>query len=60
MCYNATTSATAFTISVLCSIYLIYSGNKTHNNVDIYAGIATIMIGLIQLVEFVIMEKSRL
>ena len=30
MCYSATTSATAFAISVLCSIYLIYSGNKTH------------------------------
>ena len=58
MCYSATTSATAFTISVLCSIYLIYSGNKTHNNVDIYAGIATIMIGLIQLVEFVLWKNQ--
>uniref|UniRef100_A0A6C0ETT9 Uncharacterized protein n=1 Tax=viral metagenome TaxID=1070528 RepID=A0A6C0ETT9_9ZZZZ len=58
MCYNATTSATAFTISVLCSIYLIYSGNKTHNNVDIFAGIATFMIGLMQLLEYVLWKNQ--
>ena len=58
MCYNATTSATAFTISVLCSIYLIYSGNKTHNNQDIFAGIVTFMIGLMQLLEYVLWKNQ--
>ena len=58
MCFNATSSLIAFSISLLCSIYLIYSGNKTHNNVDIFAGIVTFMIGLMQLLEFILWKNQ--
>lgn len=47
MCFNATTSILAFSVSVVCS-YLLLQGSKN----DRFFGIGVFMIGLIQLNEF--------
>jgi hypothetical protein len=52
MCFNQTTSLAAFSISVVCCIYLICYGITHNNNYDILAGIITILIGLMQLIEY--------
>jgi len=52
MCFNQTTSIIAFSISVICFLYLLYYGLKTNNKYDIFAAVVTILIGGMQLIEF--------
>lgn len=52
MCYNQTTSMVTFSISAICFTYLLYYGLKTDNKYDIFAAVVTILIGLMQLIEF--------
>jgi hypothetical protein len=59
MCFNQTTSLTAFTISLICFIYLLYYGIKKNNKYDIFAAIVTIVIGLMQLLEFFLWRSQN-
>jgi hypothetical protein len=52
MCYSETTSFVAFSISVICFVYLLYYGLKTNNKYDIFAAVVTMLIGFMQLVEY--------
>lgn len=52
MCFNQTTSLITFSISVICFAYLVYNGVKKNNKYDVFAGIMTILIGSMQLIEF--------
>jgi hypothetical protein len=52
MCFNQTTSLITFSISLVCFVYLLYYGITQNNKYDIYAAVITIMIGLMQLIEF--------
>jgi len=52
MCFNQTTSFITFSISLLCFSYLLYNGLKKKNKYDIFAGVITLLIGLMQLIEF--------
>ena len=58
MCYNATTSLVTFSISLFCFISLVYYGIKYKNNDDIFAGIFTILIGNMQLVEYFLWKNQ--
>jgi hypothetical protein len=52
MCFNAKTSLITFTISAVCFLYLFNRGLKTKNKNDVFLSILTILIGLMQLIEF--------
>jgi hypothetical protein len=52
MCFNAKTSLITFTISLICFFYLLNRGLKTKNKNDIFLSIVTILIGVMQLIEF--------
>jgi hypothetical protein len=52
MCFNATTSLITFCISLFCFFYLLYFGLKTNNKSDIFLSILTILIGLMQFIEY--------
>jgi hypothetical protein len=52
MCYNQTTSLVAFSISVICFVYLLYYGFTNNNKYDIFAGVVIILIGSMQLIEY--------
>lgn len=52
MCFDAKTSLITFTISLACFCYLLNRGLKTKNKNDIFLSIVTILIGLMQLIEF--------
>ena len=58
MCYNATTSLITFSISFFCVIYLVSYGIKNKNNSDIFAGIVSILIGNMQLVEYFLWKNQ--
>jgi hypothetical protein len=58
MCYNATTSLITFSISLFCFFSLVYYGLKYKNNDDIFAGIVTILIGNMQLVEYFLWKNQ--
>jgi len=59
MCYNSTTSLITFSISLFCSLSLVYYGFKYKNNYDIFAGIITILIGNMQLVEYFLWNNQN-
>lgn len=52
MCYSERSSLTAFSISLLCFLYLVYDGTLRKNKRDIFAGIVVLLIGSMQLVEY--------
>jgi hypothetical protein len=52
MCFNQTTSLITFSISVVCFTYILYNGIKNKNKYDLFAALITILIGLMQLIEF--------
>lgn len=58
MCFNATTSLITFSISVICFIYLLYYGLKTKNKNDIFLSILTILIGFMQLIEYLLWKDQ--
>jgi len=60
MCFNASTSMFTFVFSTVCSLLLFYNGVIYNNKYDILFGTIVILIGLMQLVEFFFMEKSKI
>lgn len=52
MCFNQTTSLLTFSISLVCFVYLMYYGISNKNKYDILAGVWTILIGSMQLIEY--------
>jgi hypothetical protein len=52
MCFNATTSLVTFSISLFCFVYLLYFGLKKKDKNEIFVAVLTIVIGLMQLIEF--------
>ena len=52
MCFNANTSLFTFAISLVCFCYLLNRGINTDNKNDIFLSVLTILIGMMQLVEF--------
>lgn len=59
MCFNAPTSMVAFLISLIFCIWLIYRGAMEKEHVDIFAGIITILIGSMQLIEFFLWRNQK-
>lgn len=59
MCYNSTTSLITFSIGAMCFVYLMYHGITKKNNYDIFAGVITLLIALMQLVEFFIWRNQE-
>lgn len=59
MCFNATTSLVAFSISLFCFLSLVYYGVKYKNKDDIFAGIVTLLIGNMQLVEYFLWNNQN-
>lgn len=59
MCFDKTTSLTTFTVSLLCSAYLLYNGITTKNKNDIFLGILTILVGFIQLIEYILWNNQE-
>ena len=59
MCFNATTSLVTFSISLFCFLSLVYYGIKYNNNYDILAGIVTLLIGNMQLVEYFLWNNQN-
>jgi len=58
MCFNSTSSLIAFSISVLCFIYLLVNGLTTNNKYDIFASLTTILIGSMQLIEYFLWKSQ--
>ena len=58
MCFNSTTSLITFSISLFCFMYLVYYGIKYNNKEDIFAGIVTILIGNMQLLEYFLWDNQ--
>jgi len=58
MCFDQKTSFLTFSISFLCFVYLVYNGITTKNNYDIFAGIVTLLIGNMQLIEFFLWKSN--
>ena len=58
MCFNSTSSLIAFSISVLCFIYLLVNGLTTNNKYDIFASLTTILIGSMQLIEYFLWKNQ--
>ena len=52
MCFNQTTSLITFSISLVCSVYLLYYGISHKNNYDLFAAVLTLLIGSMQLIEY--------
>ena len=52
MCFNQKTSLLTFSISLVCFIYLIFNGIVKKNKYDLFAGLLTILIGSMQLIEY--------
>ena len=59
MCFDAKTSLITFTISFVCFCYLLIRGIKTENKNDIFLSILTILIGLMQLIEFFLWRNQN-
>ena len=59
MCFNSTTSLVTFSISIICFLYLLYNGIQNKNNYDIYAGVLTLLIGLMQLIEYFLWKNQN-
>jgi len=59
MCYNSTASLITFTISFVCFCYLLNRGLKTKNKNDIFLSFVTILIGLMQLIEFFLWRNQN-
>ena len=59
MCYNATTSLITFSISFFCFVYLVSYGIKNKNNSDVFAGIVSVLIGNMQLVEYFLWKNQK-
>lgn len=59
MCFNATTSLVTFSISLFCFIYLLYFGLKTKDKNEIFIAVLTIVIGLMQLIEFFLWRNQK-
>jgi len=59
ICFNQTTSLITFSVSVICFAYLLYNGIKKNNKYDVFAGIMTILIGSMQLIEFFLWGNQR-
>jgi len=59
MCFNATTSLVTFSISLFCFLSLVYYGIKYNNNYDIFAGIVTLLIGNMQLIEYFLWKNQN-
>lgn len=58
MCFNKETSLAAFTISILCTIYIYYRGIKNHNNKDIIAATILLLISSMQLIEYFLWKNQ--
>ena len=52
MCFDSKTSFLTFSISAVCFSYLLFRGLKTNNRNDLFLSVTTILIGLMQLIEF--------
>lgn len=58
MCFNAKSSLLLFSVAILCSVYLLFIGVAQRNKYDIFAGILTILIGLMQLIEYFLWKNQ--
>lgn len=58
MCFDATTSILAFTICLVCSIYLLWNGATTRNKYDLFFSAPVILIGLMQLNEYFLWKNQ--
>jgi hypothetical protein len=58
MCFDKTTSLVTFSISVICFLYLLHTGIKNKNNYDIFAATVTILIGVMQAVEYFLWQNQ--
>jgi hypothetical protein len=58
MCFSSEVSLTAFTLNVLCALYLLYNGIKYKNKDDLIFSIIIVLIGLIQFVEYIIWNNQ--
>lgn len=54
MCFNSQTSLATFLLSSLLSCYLIFNGYLIKNNNDVFIGILSFTIGIMQLLEYFI------
>jgi hypothetical protein len=59
MCFNASTSLATFSLSFFLSSYLIVTGTIKKKNIDIYFGIISILIGIMQLLEYFIWKHQN-
>jgi hypothetical protein len=59
MCFNATTSLITFSISVVCSCLLLYTGITQKNKNDLVFSVIVFLIGLMQLIEFFLWKNQK-
>ena len=55
MCFNSKTSIITFTISVLCSVWLL---SQQDNKCDIFFSVVVFLIGCMQLIEYFLWENQ--
>ncbi|RZD42749.1 MAG: hypothetical protein CXT73_02320 [Methanobacteriota archaeon] len=58
MCYNAPTSLAAFSITLITSAYLYYTGTKNNDKSDKLFSLVIFIIGLMQLLEYFIWKNQ--
>ena len=58
MCFNSETSLLTFSISAVCFLYLFNRGIQTKNKNDVFLSILTILIGLMQIIEFFLWKNQ--
>jgi len=59
MCFNASTSMATFLISLFFCIWLVSRGAVQKDRADIFAGILTLLIGSMQLIEFFLWRNQK-
>lgn len=59
MCFNASTSIATFIISLFFCVWLISRGAVQKDRTDIFAGILTLLIGSMQLIEFFLWKNQK-
>jgi hypothetical protein len=59
MCFNTTTSMITFSISVVCSCLLMYTGITKKDKSDVLFSVIVILIGLMQLVEYFLWKNQN-
>lgn len=59
MCFNATTSLLTFSLTLVTSLYLYYTGYKNNDKSDTMTSLLVILIGLMQLIEYFLWKNQN-